>query len=75
MDHYKERIIKYIEDIERSVDVLIQDKADKNIEITRLTEENTQLKEVVRDMMSDIDKYILELEEIRKQYVSSNSSN
>ncbi len=73
--NHKELIIKYIQDIERSVDGLIQDKKDMGVKITHLTEENTQLKEVIRGMMSDIDKYILELEEIRKQYVSSNSSN
>lgn len=75
MSHYKERIIKYIEDIDSAVDMMLQDKVKMNEQITTLTEENAQLKEAMRSMMADIDKYILELEEIRKEHVSSNSSN
>ncbi len=75
MDDYKQRIIKYIQEIENSIDILLHEKSAMEKTIQNLTEENTKLREVTRKAISQVDGYIVELEEIRRQHVGSNNIN
>jgi hypothetical protein len=74
MEVDKSRIDKAVRDIATGVDLLLQDKVNLVAEVERLSAENSKLKGLTRSALERLDKYIIELENIRKNHVSSNNN-
>ena len=75
MEAYKAKIDKAMGTIERDLGLLLKDKADLAVEVERLNAENIKLKDLTKSALEKLDRYIKELEDIRKSHVSSNNSN
>lgn len=75
MDEYRNRIHKALDHISNSVVSWQKERADLENQIKSLQTENYELKKITKSVASELDKYILEIEEIRKDYGSSNGNN
>ena len=75
MDEYKNRIHKALDHIGQSVVSWQKEKSDLENQIKSLQTENYELKKITNAVASELDKYILEIEEIRRNYGSSNGNN
>lgn len=69
------RIADAIALIETKIEATLKEKVALQHQIAQLTQENTRLKKTVESVISRVDGYLIELENIRRDHGSSNNSN
>ena len=75
IDEYSARIQRAIISADHAVSALLRDKSTLENTVLDLKNENAMLREQTKHAISQIDSYLLELEEIRRNYGSRNNSN
>jgi chromosome segregation ATPase len=72
--NYNEDIQKFISEIDKRIEQILEENRSLNSKLLNLQEENGSLKNNVQSIQTEIKEYISELEDIRRKYVSSNTS-
>lgn len=75
MEVYKLRVDKAIESLENAIEILLKEKSNLELKIKDLNSDNEKLKNLTKSAKIKLDKYIKELEDIRRDHGSSNTSN
>lgn len=75
MEVYKLRVDKAIESLENAIEILLKEKSNLELKIKNLNSDNEKLKNLTKSAKIKLDKYIKELEDIRRDHGSSNTSN
>jgi|GEM_PF-4860102 hypothetical protein len=75
MNDSKARIEKAIIAVDQAVNLLVQERAALLSEVENLKKENARLQDLRQSAISQIDSYLVELEEIRRNHGSRNDSN
>ncbi len=75
MNNTKTRIEKAIIAVDQAVNGLVQDNNALVAEVEALKKENARLQDMTQSAISQIDSYLVELEEIRRNHGSRNDSN
>lgn len=75
MDDYKNRIHKALDHISQSFELWKQEKQNLENQIKSLQTENSELKKLTSSVITELDNYIIEMKEIKKDYGNRNNSN
>lgn len=75
MDGYKLRIDKAIKALDGALEVLLSEKEQLVAKIELLNDENTKLKNLTQLAALQLDGYITELEDIRRNHGNINTGN